>query len=632
MAQINDRQLNVSLPVENIVPKESSAFESSVGNWLTYADAAGTQPVDGTGGSSSLSLDITTTAAEVLNGRASLKMSKGAVNDQGEGASLDLSVPNFIKGQPAMVRFSLKASANFDFGTAFDSSDPSDVTVYLYDVTNSKLIQPYPYSLISNGQFEGMFQVPSDCDDLRLILHVTTTNALAWDLFIDDVEITQASNIIVSADSDWQSYTPTFTGLGSVTGINMQYRKVGASIEVQGRFTAGTGTATEARMSLPAGLTSLSTLGVLIKVGSGSTTEIPTAAYSLAILCEPSVSYVTFGATSSAASEFSKRQGTSTTLSGQTIAVNASIPIQGWTSGQVTAASANLNAPVVLTAYKNGGATNADTTIASWTAATKDTVGAFNLTTGEYTVRVPGDYHVEMHARRTADAANALDIRKNGTVVISGAQFSSSSSKYVAGILPDLKVGDVITLTFSVTASTVVSNNTANYLSIYKVETSNRVYSTRVAYLKDVKANNTSGGTATSGSYQTRTLNTISGDTSFISLSANQFTLQPGTYNIYAICPAAASGTNAVGEHKAKLRNITDSTDTIIGSNAEAQAVSGAAVITNSIIEDVFSITSAKVFEIQHRVETTYATSGFGFSMNFGDSEVYTQVKIEKVL
>lgn len=630
MALVQPKQINGILSTQNVVPRDASTFIGGIGAWTTYADAAGQQPVDGTGGSPNVTIARTTVSAEVLNGTASLKFSKDAVNRQGQGASLDITVPNYIKGLPCKVKFSAKGSANFDFGTAFDSADPSDITVYLYDVTNSRLIQPYPYTIDSNFGYEGTFQVPTDCATLRLILHVTTTNALAYDLFLDDVQIVPAANETVAADSDWQSYTPTFTGLGTVTGINMQYRKVGDSIELLGRFTAGTGTATEARMSLPAGLISLSTLGVLIKVGSGSTTETPTAAYSLAVLCEPSVSYVTFGATSSVASEFSKRTGNSSTLSGQTIAVNARIPIQGWTSGQVTAASANLNAPVVFRAYKNGGTVN-NAAIATWTGVNKDTVSGFNSTTGIYTVKVPGDYSVGMVVGFTTTTNEGIQIHLNGVSYAAGSATGNGVNARET-ILPDLKVGDTISFVCNGN-KTFSSADTTTYAYLSRVETSNRVYSTRVAYVKDVKANNTSGGSSTSGSYQTRTLNTLEGDTSFISLASNQFTLQPGTYYIEAEAPFIAPDAGSCIS-KIKLRNITGATDVIIGQTGYVGPVSGAGENdgNSTALMGEFSITSATVFEIQQRVSASRATSGYGGPANFGDSEVYTQVKIEKVL
>jgi hypothetical protein len=152
-----------------------------------------------------------------------------------------------------------------------------------------------------------------------------------------------------------------------------------------------------------------------------------------------------------------------------------------------------------------------------------------------------------------------------------------------------------------------------------------------IVYIKDVKANNTAGGTATAGSYQTRTLNTLEGDTSFVSLASNQFTLQPGTYHIEATAPAYQ-----VQSHKAKLRNITNSTDVIIGKssvswNNDNINASSTLAVTDSQIVGTFTISASTTFEIQHRVSFTFTTFGFGAASNFGDSEVYTQVKIVKV-
>jgi hypothetical protein len=145
------------------------------------------------------------------------------------------------------------------------------------------------------------------------------------------------------------------------------------------------------------------------------------------------------------------------------------------------------------------------------------------------------------------------------------------------------------------------------------------------AYLKDVKPSGTAGGTATAGSYQTRTLNTVEGDSSIVSLSANQFTLGPGVYEIEASAPAYYCS-----RHKIKLRNITDSSDALIGGVALTENTTAAGSTSDSIIRGRITLTSPKTFEIQHRVQTTRATNGFGDNTSFGDSEVYTQVKITK--
>ena len=146
----------------------------------------------------------------------------------------------------------------------------------------------------------------------------------------------------------------------------------------------------------------------------------------------------------------------------------------------------------------------------------------------------------------------------------------------------------------------------------------------KVAFLKEIQVSGTQGGTFTAGSFVTRTLNTVEGDSEIVSLSANQFTLQAGKYIIEARAPAFA-----VSSHVAKLRNITDSTDDAIGTSGYAENVDGGSA--DSFVNASIEITSAKVFEIQNRSGGTQATNGFGAANSYGVSEVYTQVKITKL-
>jgi hypothetical protein len=154
----------------------------------------------------------------------------------------------------------------------------------------------------------------------------------------------------------------------------------------------------------------------------------------------------------------------------------------------------------------------------------------------------------------------------------------------------------------------------------------------RIATLSDVKASGTDGGTFTGGSYQTRTLNTIEDSTGIVtSLASNQFTLSTGQYYIEFSAPAYAGG-DVVQSHKAKIRNITDSTDAIIGSTELNRRVSSASVSSNrSVGNGYITITSTKTFELQHRCGLTATGNGFGANANFGDNEVYSIVKITKV-
>jgi len=145
-------------------------------------------------------------------------------------------------------------------------------------------------------------------------------------------------------------------------------------------------------------------------------------------------------------------------------------------------------------------------------------------------------------------------------------------------------------------------------------------------YVKDVKASGTYGGTFTSGAWQTRTLNTTSGNCSFLSLSSNQITLDAGTYLIDAIAPAYK-----VNSHKAKLVKDPSGTpsDEIIGSNEQID--NAVNIISHSKIVGQIVLTNSSTFEIQHRCSTTGTTTGFGNASSMGVDEVYTQVKITKV-
>lgn len=151
-------------------------------------------------------------------------------------------------------------------------------------------------------------------------------------------------------------------------------------------------------------------------------------------------------------------------------------------------------------------------------------------------------------------------------------------------------------------------------------------YTTLTGYLSEEQTANTQGGTFTSGDWRTRTLNTSSGDFSnFGSLSSNQFTLDEGTYIIEAQAPAFQ-----VNQHKLKLRNTSDSSDVLIGTSI--YNATGNVPTAMAKVEGTFSISASKTFEIQHRGNTTRASDGFGVASNFSVVEVYTKVRITKVV
>lgn len=143
------------------------------------------------------------------------------------------------------------------------------------------------------------------------------------------------------------------------------------------------------------------------------------------------------------------------------------------------------------------------------------------------------------------------------------------------------------------------------------------------AYLRDEKAANTSGGGFTSGDWRTRTLNTeVFDPDGIVSLAANQFTLQAGSYLIEGRAPAFN-----VGRHKLKVRDITAGADAGIGASVETNNAAEQLVTVAFVVARV-SPTAATVYELQHRCQTTEASNGSGLASNFAVVEVYAEVLI----
>lgn len=146
--------------------------------------------------------------------------------------------------------------------------------------------------------------------------------------------------------------------------------------------------------------------------------------------------------------------------------------------------------------------------------------------------------------------------------------------------------------------------------------------SPEIAIFNETQTSGTNGGTFTSGAWVQRVLNTTVQSQAWASLSSNQVTLSAGTYLIEATCPGVE-----VGSHKAKLKNVSGSSDAIIGESAFAGTGAG----TNSVILGIISPGSSIIYELQHQCQTTVSGGGLGLASGFGVDEIYCQLKITKL-
>ncbi len=133
--------------------------------------------------------------------------------------------------------------------------------------------------------------------------------------------------------SEWTTYTPTWTGFGTVSSNTAEWRRVGDSIHIRGSCTGGTTTATEARASIPSGLTSAGSGKIqALRIAGPAGTNINSVTRYCTTLIEASVAYMTFGMSDGAlsAASFVKQNGNVIGGGGSITAFDAVFPIADW--------------------------------------------------------------------------------------------------------------------------------------------------------------------------------------------------------------------------------------------------------------------------------------------------------------
>lgn len=154
-----------------------------------------------------------------------------------------------------------------------------------------------------------------------------------------------------------------------------------------------------------------------------------------------------------------------------------------------------------------------------------------------------------------------------------------------------------------------------------------------VLIISDEKAQNTSGGTFTSGAWQKRDLNAISINTiAGASLFDDVITLPIGNYEVEFIAPASSDSTG-IDLHQARLEDTTTGPTTLVtgASVSNIQGASGNRASNNSVGIGYFTLSVQSDIELQHRCAVSSAgANGFGSAANFG-TEVYAQIKITQV-
>lgn len=532
--------------------------DTNINGWVTYADAAGTSPVDGTGGTPTVTLTRSTSLP--LRGNASFLYTKPASNVQGQGFSYNFTIDAADQGKVLQ--------GSFDYQIASGTFADDAMSVWIYDVTNARMIQPAPYLLKNSGLIERFpleFQTAINSTSYRLIIHQASTSAVANTIKLDNFFVGPESKLYGSAVTDWVDYTPVWTASTTNPTVGNaifggKWRRVGDSMEIrtylQFGSTSNKGSGAY-RLSLPSGysvdLSKLPNSSILNSVGHGhyfSQLSPGNAQVQDAYLLNPT----TFSATTdqnSTSVEFASTQTNVFTSVNDNWAMSIKVPILGWSSSQVMSSDASTR---VVAAYAiantNTPVTSSTTTITINTKVV-DEVGGFSG--NFYTVKVPGIYKIRGSLAINNTAGSGINgytriVVAGNTYDVGNTFLATGQTATVAGeiILP-LVAGNVIQLHGYVGAGTgTVLAGAFTSLNIERISGPSQIMSSETVAALYTGAPPT--GTLTA-SYNTATFGTRVKD-SHNSYSSGSYTVPiSGVYSISSqilVDGTASSATNEV--------------------------------------------------------------------------------------
>lgn len=215
--------------------------ETDTTGWATYADAAAATPADGTGGSPNVLFLTTSAAGEVIRETASFKLEKDAADRQGEGVSYDFTIDphDYKNGRPVYVSFDYKTTTNYASSDIICSVYDKDATTLLTLFDSAQLNGALPASP-DGTRFTGRFYPTSTTsDEYRLICHIATTNASAYNFIFDSVHAGTSGLVPGFIGSGQTAYTPTIThASGGITNATTtaSYTRLGDKIFVDGKI------------------------------------------------------------------------------------------------------------------------------------------------------------------------------------------------------------------------------------------------------------------------------------------------------------------------------------------------------------------------------------------------------------
>jgi hypothetical protein len=168
----------------------------------------------------------------------------------------------------------------------------------------------------------------------------TTLNTIGEEIQIVDAASGTWQIISRRIPSIWLSYTPTFTGFGTVSNTAFYWKRSGDSLLINGSFTTGTVTSADASLTLPSGLTIGSTIpttttsieGQYEVLANGAAANIFSTSAAGAVVTRTGTSTsILYFAKQTASNIFAASNGNAITSTGDAVAFRVfGLSISGW--------------------------------------------------------------------------------------------------------------------------------------------------------------------------------------------------------------------------------------------------------------------------------------------------------------
>jgi hypothetical protein len=486
----------------------------------TYNDGASAVPVDGTGGTAT-GLSTTVNLVSPLGEDANIRFSKDASNRQGCGWSTDFIVQSADYGgsRPLIQTFMYKVSAAYVSG---------DIRVFAYDKDNGTLLNVMSltgdgsinHSLTGAG-YTGSFNLVSTANDYRLIFHITSTNASAWDF--DCVRLSASPQQTVQGFIGGYLGAETWTDNWANTTTSVKIWRRGSRVKVRGIATlTGVPTSSNFGVTIPAAYTVASgETGVGRGDIQGQLVDTGTDLFPIIAYFDTTTS-ITFRASNAAGAAVNTLAMTTsapfTWATGDTIEFNAEWEVVGWDES----AALSTTDTTLMGAYASYSGDAASATSGNpIIVPTKrwDMLNNYNNSTGLFTVPRTAKYKVYGSALSAGTPGTTIRAYVNGVNTIALGSLDSNGEVTFSGAV-EANAGDTISIrpdaTFDATSIILHIEEWFNP-TVFSVYNASRIVESNVAMVATGLGAN------------------VWGDIASISLT-------PGTWDTFLFCAGKVGG------------------------------------------------------------------------------------------